>query len=250
MGTVRHAHSSSLYSNSPESLADEVERAIEAEDPNATLLTFTEVGSDKRTQVLKDADPDEWAAWVPEASDVGIMWRRSEFSPLDKEPVKLTNKVWTDGQGRDHETWAASALFQHTSGRTLFVSVCHLPSHVQNGDSFYNNAQAAAWKDAVRNGWHDHWNAVRKAHHPDIGLLTGDWNVDVHSSTWMHEVGDTFPSLFNTWAGDREPPNDKGTHGNRLIDFTMSSVKPTKAKLLKDDNSSDHRPFGEAIPWP
>jgi len=249
MSDVLHAHSSSLYSESPGSLADQVERAIEHDDPPATTLTFTEVGSTARTEVLKDADPDTWAAWVPSQSDVGIMWRKTEFHPVWKEPTKLTDKVWTDGHGRKHETWAATALLEHSSGRTLFLSVCHLPSHVQNGDHFYDNAQARAWKDAVP-GWADYWNAVRKQDHPTIGMLCGDWNVDVHDSTWMQRVGDYFPSMFNTWAGDREPAGDKGTHGNRLIDFTMSTVKPSKAKLLKDDASSDHRPYGERIKWP
>jgi hypothetical protein len=247
-GTVRHAHSSSLYSESPQSLANQVERAVEAEDPNATCLTFTEVGSDNRAAVLKNAD-EGWAAWVPSQSDVGIMWRKSEFSPIWKEPKKLTEKVWTDGQGRQHETWAITAFLEHASGQTLFLSVCHLPSHVQNGDHFYDNKQAAAWKSAV-DGWHTYWNNKRQSDNPTVGILTGDWNVDVHNSTWMQHVGDIFPSLFNTWAGDREPPNDKCTHGNRLIDFSMATPKPSKAKLLKDDASSDHRPFGEAIPWP
>jgi hypothetical protein len=250
VATIRHAHSSSLYSEDPDSLADQVERAVDADDPDATTLTFTEVGSTARTEVLKDADPDDWGAWVPGQSDVGIMWRKAEFNPLWKEPKKLTNKVWTDGQGRDHETWCASALLQHTNGKTLFLSVCHLPSHVQNGDSFYSNEQSAAWKDAVNNGWSNYWNNVRKHDHPDVGMLTGDWNIDVHSSHWMQYVLGVFPSMFCTWAGDKEPANDKGTHGNRLIDFTMSTSKPSKAKLLKDDSSSDHRPFGEAIPWP
>ena len=248
MATIRHAHSSSLYSASPQSLADEVERAVEADDPNATVLTFTEVGSDARTDVLKKADPDAWAAWVPGQSDVGLMWRKSQYSPVWKEAHKLTDKVWTDGHGRKHETYCGTALLSHTKeGHTVFLSVCHLPSHVQNGDSFYDNAQAAAWKSAV-NGWSDYWNDCRKRDKPTLGMLVADWNIDVHSSHWMQYVTDKFPSMYCTWAGDREPPNDKGTHGNRLIDFTMGTHKQTKAKLLKDDDSSDHRPFGEAIP--
>jgi hypothetical protein len=248
VSTIRHAHSSSLYSESPASLAAQVERAVEADDPNATVLTLTEVGSSSRTQVLKDAD-DEWAAWVPDASDVGIMWRKADFHPVWKEPEKLTDKVWTDGQGRKHETWAATALLEHTDGHTLFLSVCHLPSNVQDGCEFNDNKQSAAWKGAVH-GWSDYWNGVRKRDHPDLGMLVADWNVDFHKSCWRDWVGNTYPSMFCTWAGDRMPPDGKGTHGSRLIDATWSTVKPTKAKLLKDDASSDHRPYGEAIPWP
>lgn len=247
MSTIRHAHSSSLYSSSPASLADQVERAVEAEDPSANVLTYTEVGSADRTEVLKEADPG-WAAWVPSESDVGIMWRKENFDPTWKKAVKLTDKVWTDGHGRKHETWAASAVLEHTDGHVLFVSVCHLPSNVQDGCAFEDNKQAAAWKSAV-NGWHDHWNRKRDKHHPDLGMLVADWNIDFHKSCWMDWVGSKFPSLYCTWGGDREPPAGKGTHGDRLIDATWSSVRPTKAKLLQDDSSSDHRPYGEAIPW-
>lgn len=242
---VRHAHSSSLYSESPDSLAKQVERAVGSTDPEANVLTFTEVGSDQRTKVLKNADPG-WAAWVPDASDVGIMWRKANFHPVEKKAVKLTDKVWTDGQGRKHTTYAASALLEHTSGKYLFISVCHLPSHVQNGKKFYNNAQSKAWKSAV-NGWHDHWNDWRKKYNPDLGMLVADWNIDFHMDCWRDYVQDVFPSLVLCWKGHM-PPDGKGTHGGRLIDASWSTVKANKCVLLKDDSSSDHRPWGQKIP--
>lgn len=248
MSTIRHAHSSSLYSASAESLAKQVNKAVTADDPNATVLTFTEVGSDKRAKVLKDADPDNWAAWVPSASDVGLMWRKGQYSPVWKEAHKLTNKVWTDGKGRKHETYCGTALLRHNKeGHTLFLSVCHLPSHVQNGNKFYNNAQAAAWKSAC-SGWSTYWNNCRKRDHPTLAMLVADWNVDFHSSTWRQTVQGYFPSMFLGWSGHM-PPKGKGTHGNRLIDATWATSKASKCKLLKDDNSSDHRPYGEALPW-
>src|SRR5215510_14757063 len=149
---VRHAHSSSLYSASPSSLAKQVDKATGSTDPEANLITYTEVGRSELTQVLKQAGPDDWAAWVPSQTDVGLMWRKANFHPLWKQATKLTSKVWTDGHGRKHETWAGTALLQHTNGNTLFLSVCHLPSHVQNGSKFYDNKQAAAWKSACA-GW-------------------------------------------------------------------------------------------------
>lgn len=246
MSTIRHAHSSSLYSNSAESLANQVERAVEATDPSATILTFTEVGSDSRTKVLKEASP-EWAAWVPNATDIGIMWRKKNYSPVWKEAKKLTNKVWTDGKGRKHETYCGSALLKHTDGHKVFVSVCHLPSNVQNGSKFNNNAQAAAWQSAV-DGWHTYWNEKKKADKPDLGMIVADWNIDFHNGHWRGYVQDVFPSLFLGWAGNM-PPDGKGTHGSRLIDASWNTAKATKCKLLKDDNSSDHRPYGEAVPW-
>jgi len=245
---VRHAHSSSLYSNSPSSLAKQLDRLVSATDPEANVATYTEVGSAERTEAMKQADPDDWAAWVPGQSDVGIMWRKANFGPVWKEPHKLTDKVWTDGHGRKHETWCATALLEHTDGHTLFLSVCHLPSHVQNGNKFYDNAQAKAWKSACA-GWSDYWNNKRKKDHPDLAMLAADWNVDFHSSTWRDQVQSYFPSMFLGWKGNM-PPAGKGTHGSRLIDGTMATVKANKCELLKDDDSSDHRPYGEVIPWP
>jgi len=247
MATVRHAHSSSLYSEGVNSLADQVERATEADDPNATVLTFTEVGSPERSAALKNADPDHWAAWIPDQSDVAIMWRKANYSPVWKKPIKLTDKEWTDGKGRKHQTWCASALLKHTEGHKLFVSVCHLPSNVQNGSKFNDNKQSAAWKDAVNNGWHKHWNDVKKKDKPALGILTGDWNIDFHSGHWRGYVQDIFDSMHLGWKGHM-PPDGKGTHGHRLIDASWSSKKANKCVLLKDDGSSDHRPFGEAIP--
>jgi hypothetical protein len=244
--TVRHAHSSSLYSESPLSLANQVERGVEADEPNATTMTFTEVGSAERAAVLEDADPENWAAWVPGQSDVGLMWRKKQWHVNWKEPHKLTSKVWTDGKGRKHETWCATAFLEHTEGHTLFLSVCHLPSNVQNGNKFNDNAQTKAWKSACT-GWSNYWNNKRQKHHPDLALIVADWNVDFHSSHWRDVVQSYFPSMFLGWKGNM-PPDGKGTHGHRLIDGTMATAKATKCKLLKDDASSDHRPYGEAVP--
>ena len=247
MSTVRHAHSSSLYDRAPQLLAKQVKRAVEAKNPSATLITFTEVGSPEREQVLYKADPDSWAAWVPEPSDVGIMWRRKQFEPRWKETHKLTDKVWTDGHGRKHETWAASAVLDHRDGMSLFISVCHLPSHVQDGDRFYDNAQARAWRDALA-GWNDYWTSKRKSDRPDLGMIVADWNVDYFRGHWRRYVGGKFPGLKLGWAGNM-PPQGHGTHGDRLIDATWATSQAGQCFLLRDDASSDHRPYGEIISW-
>lgn len=243
MTTIRHAHSSGLYDAPVKELEAQLAKAVTADDPDASLLSYTEVGSDKRTQALKDADPERWAAWVPGQTDVGLMWRKQRFTPVWKEAKKLTDKVWTDGQGRKHETWAGTVLLEHTDGPLVFLSVCHLPSHVQNGGKFYDNAQAKAWKSANK-GWNDYWNNKRKKHHPDMALIVADWNVDFFSKTWRQNVQDYWPSMSLCWAGNM--PN-KGTHGDRLIDATWSTTQVKDCVLLKHVGGSDHRPYGERI---
>src|SRR5262245_48817001 len=126
---VRHAHSSSLYSASPSSLKKQVQKGTDPDD-DLSFMTYTEVGSSERTSVLKNADPD-WAAWVPSQSDVGLMWEKNQWGPVWKEAHKLTDKEWTAGHGRNHQTWCGTALLKkrngNTAGKTVFLSVCHLP---------------------------------------------------------------------------------------------------------------------------
>lgn len=81
-----------------------------------------------------------------------------------------------------------------------------------------------------------------------MGMIVADWNVDFFMSEWRSTVQGYFPSMFLGWSGHM-PPKGKGTHGSRLIDGTMATAKATKCQLLKDDDSSDHRPYGEAVPW-
>src|SRR5262245_26287428 len=104
---IKHVHSSSLYSASAVSLARQVDRAIEG-TPKATLLTFTEVGSQQREDVLRKADPKEYGSWQPDITDVAIMWSKAQFTPGEREAYKLTDEIWHDGHGRRHTTYCGS----------------------------------------------------------------------------------------------------------------------------------------------
>ncbi|HMC98043.1 MAG TPA: hypothetical protein VKG92_10325, partial [Flavobacteriales bacterium] len=174
-------------------------------------------------------------------TDVAVMWSKDQFSVLDRAAEKLTNLEWTDGHGRKHQTYAGSMVLKHKGGQKLFVSVCHLPSHVQNGHQYYDNAQARAWKGAM-SGWGEYWTRQKKKHKPDLGLIVADWNVDFHDKIWRERVSGFFPGLKLCWTGHMPKG---GTHGNRLIDATMGTIKAKQAMLLKDDKSSDHRPYGD-----
>lgn len=243
---IRHAHSSSLYNGPVEKLAAQMRKFVKDTDPDANIITLTEVGSPARTRILKEAAPGEWGVWVPGPTDVGIMWRKRDWSLRAKDCHKLTDLTWVDGHGRRHTTYAASALFRHTDGHTLFVSVCHLPSHVQIGAKYRDNAQARAWKDAVRN-WARYWAKADRGLDPDFCMIVADWNVDFRLKVWRERVGRRFSTLSLNWAGANMPP--RGTHGNRVIDATWASRRPTKVRLLPHDGSSDHRPYGEGYHW-
>jgi hypothetical protein len=237
---IKHAHSSSLYSASAQSLAKQVDRMTDDVGPKATVLTFTEVGSKEREDVLRKANPAEYGSWQPDITDVAVMWSKDLFTPGEREAYKLTDLVWTDGHGRKHTTYCGSILLTHKSGQRLWVSVCHTPSHVQNGNQYYDNPQARAWKDAMK-GWGAYWEVQRKKHKPHLGMIVADWNVDFHNKVWRDRVQAFFPKLRLCWTNNMP---QGGTHGKRLIDGTMATRLSKKSSLLQDDASSDHRPYG------
>ena len=243
---IRHVHCSSLYSESEGSLAAEVDKIVSHTDPEADLATYTEVKS--REDALRAASPG-WGVYQPDRTDVAVLWRQDTWEAKVKEAHKLTDKEWTDGQGHTHQTWAAAVLLERNNGRRAWVSLCHLPSSVQNGCQFKDNRQAAAWRGAL-DGWHKYWNNSRDRHKPDVGMLVADWNVDFHLKCWRQHLSSRFPSLWLCWRDPNMPPDGKGTHGGRLIDAAWSTVKADRCDLLPDNPSSDHRPWAEFLDWP
>src|SRR5262245_38975036 len=242
---IRHVHSSSRYDRSEQSLAKEAKAYAKATDPQADLITYTEVKS--REDALRDALEPEFGCYQPDQTDVAICWRKDKWAQQVKEVHKITDKVWTDGQGHKHETWVATALLKRNDGHLLWISLCHLPSNVEAGCKVKENKQGAAWKSAL-NGWKSYWDDSRKKHHPDVGMIVADWNIDFHVQCWRQYVAGVWPNLVLCWRDPNMPKG--GTHGSRLIDASWGTVKPNKAWLLPDNNASDHRPWAEVIEWP
>ena len=245
--TIRHGHSSSRYDRSSQSLTNEAKQFAKATDPQANLITYTEVKS--REQALRDGLGDAFGVYQPDQTDVAICWRKDKWKQQLKETHKLTDKVWTDGQGNSHQTWVATVLLRHNNGHTLWVSLCHLPSNVEAGCNVDSNKQGAAWKSALP-GWKSYWDNSRKQHKPTVGMVVADWNIDFHKQCWRQYVAGIWPNFWLSWRDPNMPPENKGTHGDRLIDASWASTKAKDCWLLPDDNSSDHRPWAQIVEWP
>jgi hypothetical protein len=246
---IRHGHSSSLVSESPKSLAEQVGRATRS-GKDANLLTFTEVQSKERAEALQT---DGWGVYAPHGdTDCAVMWHKGEFTKVDGFTNQLGSKTFIDGNGNKKKVICATTVLDHKpTGKRLWVSVAHLPSSVQDGVHF-SNAQTdadrvACWKSAV-----DDWKATRKNQYDKFkqgtSMHVADWNVNFHMPDWRTEVDGRIGAdkFQGTWGHDRPAG---GTHGNRLIDATWTNGSFKKTMLLQDDKSSDHRPYGDIIVW-
>jgi hypothetical protein len=251
---IRHGHSSSKVDRSPASLAAQVGRATTS-GKDGNLLTFTEVQSKDRAEQLHDVEG--WGAYTPHTeTDCAVMWDKAEFTKVAVFTNRLGSKTFIDGNGNAKKIICATVVLDHKpTWQRLWVSVAHLPSSVQDGDHFSkaqtDKDRVAAWKSAV-----DDWTVTRQnqrdKYEQDRSMHVADWNVNFRMPEWRTEVDNRIapkdPDTFRgTWVPANMPAG--GTLGDRLIDATWTNGTFKDTFLLPDDDSSDHRPYGDVIAW-
>lgn len=236
---INHLHSSGKYDRN---LLTVRKALFDYAEAGADLITLTE-------QQFRSVNDLYLPGW-------GVAKRSG---PGDGDPAILMNllywktvKVWVDqlsekeqrrGPGGPPPPHALTVLLKHRkTGEQLLVSVAHLPSHVQ-GDWRDNAYRVRLWRECVKK-WKRKVNRRRRIYKAKT-MFVADWNLDIKKA-WVRAVLKFyFPALRLTW---RKPFPPYGTHYNRIIDATMTNLKvKRKAKLFKDDSSSDHRPYDEVL---
>ena len=239
MTQVKHAHSSSRYDRAPSKLADEVARGAGHVDPSCNLMTFTEVGTPERASTLQ---ADGWATYAPhQHTDCAVMWRKERWKLLKSSTHQLTDKTWVVSGQKHHLVAAKVVLEAKDHGQVIWLAVAHFPSSVQGKGGFSDEHpdRVKAWKDGLQ-GLHSWKEAQRQQWKPDWLGACADWNLDMKVGWCRQTIKDTFDQWHCTW---QSPYPNGGTHGDRLIDAVWCNGTTTKCQLLKDDDSSDHRPW-------
>lgn len=235
---IKHIHSSG---KNDRSLAS-VKKALSLYATAANLITLTE-------QQHRDS-VDLWMpGWEvvkqtgPGAGDPAVLIRSDDWEVERVWVDKLSDKEQRRGPGGPPPAHALTVLLGHRKTRkTLIVSVAHLPSHVQ-GDWRDNAYRVKLWRECVK-GWRSKVEPRRKRYGAKIAYIA-DWNLDIKKA-WVRAVlRGYFPGLKLTW---KKPfPND-GTHHKRIIDATLTNLRvKRKAVLVRDDDSSDHRPYQDVL---
>jgi hypothetical protein len=250
--TIRHGHSSSRYDKPPKTLAEQVGRATTS-GKDGNLLTFTEVDTKDRAAKLSAEGWGTYAPFKEADTDCALMWDKAEFTKVAAFTSRLGDGTWHMDGGHDRKVVCATMVLDHVSGHRLWVSVLHLPSSVQEGDHWSNDQtdqdRVRCWKEGVE-AWREKRKTAKDKHHQDVSMHVADWNVDCRSGKWRDEIDKRIgaDAFRGTWTKDNLPKG--GTHGDRLIDATWSNGKFKSVMLLPDDDSSDHRPYGDVIGWP
>lgn len=240
----RHVHSSSKFNRSPESL----HRAYVGYTQKSDLVTFTEVEFEPREKALRVKG---WGVITGDESnrnDCGICFDESKFSVEHSEQflVKDSSYAKSPGGRKTDPLYATIAVLGSDSG-SLVLAVVHTPSSVE-GNIFSKNkvARTIVWFRTARSVKR-RVNTLRKKHSATAAMVVADWNVNFKKVS----VRALFKALYPAWTmGWRDLNIVGGTHTNRVIDatFVKGKIKVISgARLMADDDSSDHRPYTEQL---
>jgi hypothetical protein len=261
-GELRHVHASGRYDVPRRVLEKDLDRLMAVSD----LVTTTEMHNRQRASALRESGWQRF--WQPGrlAGECGMSWRADEWKLVTGTTARLTRKTFRTAanDGRKRVGYAATVVLRSVAtGRTVLVSVAHMPSNVESADgrhwSHESRARVNAYKDAMR-GWREHVHSMITAQAPDVVLVTGDWNLDLKRG-WARRW------LRGQWRGqgvtnlDWKAPYPRGgtlvdhrfgRTRKRLIDATFISggSYAWAGHLHHDVASSDHNPYRETIALP
>lgn len=232
MSKFVHIHSSSRYDRTKLSLSRAVDSYI---NHDADLLTFTEVSDNRRAEALIKDGYVRLISSNGGFDDCGIMYRKSRFTLLYRESYHI-------GGGR----YAQIAVLKDIVTNKRFVlGVAHYPADVEDSMRFGRRTiRTMTWNTNVVR-LRRRVNRLKSRYNCTAALIVADWNLNIKRRWVRARIRAIHPNWTLTW---RRPYPAGGTHGDRIIDATIKKGKISivqEARLLPDDESSDHRPYIE-----
>lgn len=235
---MKHIHSSGRYDRPLSAVRSALKRYALAAD----LITLTE--THRRSREDLSLDGYGLVKYLgPGAGDPAILFDEAVWSLADRWSHQLTTHEQRRGPGGPRPPHATTALLRHKkSGRKVLVTVAHLPSHVE-GDWFQGTWRVFVWRDAQKN-WKRIINRLRKQNGGRV-VYVADWNINFKRRVFRALIKALYPRLRLAW---RPPFPARGTHHKRIIDATVTNMRVVEeARLIRDDDSSDHRPYFERL---
>lgn len=242
----RHVHSSSRFDRSSTSLLRAIARYLSWP---GTDISLTEVSGSKRIKVLRRFPTHRVVNFEGNHArdDCALLisrwrWRNiaSGTKLLSKEAMPGWNNAWC------YAVWSKDV--HKSTGLRVVKVVIHFAARVEDSRGYrYKTADdrqnAKAHKEAIRNLNSQIRDWQKQGY--DV-VVSADWNLDWRRLWVRKMLRRELPMLNWTWGGPRMPERG-GTHGTRLIDYTGTTMRIEKASLMKDDASSDHRPYKEVL---
>jgi len=146
-------------------------------------------------------------------------------------PVRLSPLLIPRRMG--DQCWAMHVT--ETAPLPHYTIVIHLPSGVEGLRGLERGAQAEVWRDSIEGLK----RLVDSLDGPVI--ITGDWNVNLRRKWVRALLSEHFPGFEHT----AYPTKTQGTHGRRVIDFSLARGFTSTGEVVSSLHSSDHRAISE-----
>lgn len=241
---ISHIHSSSRYDRSPKSLHE----AFLSYVPHSSLVTFTEVEFEAREKALHAPYWNKVTGDKSNRNDSAVCWDERRLISSYDEQFAIKGSVFARAGGNKvDQLYATIVVLEDGLGKSFVVGVIHLPSSVEGDLSKGQKTdRTGSWFSAC-NQLRRRVNELKRKFKADGSMIVADWNIDFKKAWSRVLIKTIFPSWKLTW---REVEVKGGTHGRRIIDGTVvrgnfSVIEG--AHLIKDDDSSDHRPYQESL---
>jgi hypothetical protein len=233
---IKHAHLSTRYDKS----VDALRRVVRGFTEYADIITLTEVDSEKREKALKFDGFGVITGDKTGRDDCGILWDVSVWQLIHKETFNVSPYMAGN-------IGAAVVILEHRkTGKAVLFSVIHTPSSVE-GNGRVEGGRRDEWYAAVRN-WRNKCKKLAKQYGAPRMVLVADWNINLKARWVRAVVSSLFPRWKYVWDLRKLPVG--GTHGPRLIDFTIYKGKlkvAVRPKIHRSTAASDHKGYDEVL---
>ena len=237
--TVRLVGNSSLGSRSPASLL----RAVRRYAIRANFIVSTEVGRDARSGILRRLTGfgvTHFNNQGPGPAECAIQHRRFGWRRISARTDLLSKQGIARRGGQ--RAYSTDALFENRrTKQRVMVCAAHVPNDEGDGAEVARECLERLAEKARA------WAADPGI---DCVIVGGDFNKNWRLAAVRRELRALFPGAEFTWAEGRAPAVG-GTHRGNLIDHAaVYGGTITRASLLADDASSDHRAWRMVVRLP
>lgn len=242
---VRHTHASGRFDRSPKSLLVSLLWFASI----SGLVTTTEGAGKARVRILNRIPGFDHFKF--HACDAAVLWRSSRFKALARRGMH----VGTVSEGARRSIAASTVVLKRRRGKTretIVVSSVHLPSDVEAAISKMlagRPTPRGTQYHAIFTEWYAEVQEVADEFDADFVIMACDSNLD-YFKPWVQRFADNnAPRVHVGWNGHLPK---RGTHGKRLIDWSLLShnLKVKRIRVLGRKvvtRASDHRAFTEVI---
>lgn len=229
---IHHSHKSTKWSRPRSVFRLALVKQLKGED----VITLTEVAGRLAFVLLG------WGC--TKTGELAIVWRRTRLKSGGRRRVIRLSERGLPTRGGQKVHLLAKPFIDRLTKDTHLVVAFHIPSEAEGPGGFARTVNAEISKECIET-MHLLW--LKWCLEYDHVHMAGDGNLDFRKEWVRNMLRREFPGAHFTWGEGRWIRQTGGTHGKRLIDWTISTDPITDVRLHPQTQDTDHREYEETL---